>query len=123
MCADGHRGSSKKRVKRLDFSYLAGRVMHFYGMSYTDMRALPLSVFWELSMNVDRISAEQDRRMAVCLGQVISGAFGGKGFSEYLSSLEQLQGLEVDNHDDEIFDRRGFERLRGLFGGARCPST
>jgi len=48
-------------------------MMHFYSMSLNSVMNLPLEVFWEISNNIGRISAEQDLRMTM----IVCSAFGG----------------------------------------------
>jgi hypothetical protein len=81
--------------------------MHFYAIDYSGLLALPIYTFWELARNVDRIRAEEDRRMM----QLISNAIMGDG--GYYKNLTEQMG-EVITVSEETFDRKGFENLRQI---------
>lgn len=71
----------------MDFTFIAASVMHFYALGYKDFLALPYYTFWELSRNIDRVRADEDRRLLVLLGQVIGG-----DPAKYSESLERERG-------------------------------
>jgi hypothetical protein len=81
-------------------------------MTYGEVLQLPIGAFWELVKNVDRIRAEEDRRL---FGAVAS-AFGGNA-REYLDSLEKEQGMVATGSDSFGYDTDGIMRLKNLMGG------
>ena len=88
--------------------------MRFYGLSYRDTLALPVRVFWALAKNVNRIRAEEDRRMFTML----NSAFGGG--EKYLEGLDDERGQVVTESGDEDgeIDREGIARIKSLMGAA-----
>jgi hypothetical protein len=88
--------------------------MHFYGLSYVEMLALPIYTFWEMGRNVDRIRAEEDIR----LFQLVQQAIFSEESQEYLDRLKAEQGVVISgsgSSDDEL-DGRGLAQLRAMFG-------
>jgi hypothetical protein len=92
--------------------FLVSSVMRFYGMGLFDARALPLNTFWELSRNIDRVRAEEDRR----LFDLLQNAFVGNP-RKYAQRLEQERGKVIEGDMPETLDRDGFKRLKALAGG------
>lgn len=87
--------------------------MHFYSIGYGELRQLPISAFWVLSRNVDRIRAEEDQRFF----RSICTAIGGKP-QEFMEALEKEKGVVVQAAEVEGsggLDREGMEKLKGLF--------
>ena len=90
--------------------------MHFYGIAYRDVLALPVKTFWLLHKNVDRISAERDMRMIMVMGSVQSS----EALNGMTASLRKQMGVvvEIDEAaaavEDAVFDRSGLDSLRGL---------
>jgi hypothetical protein len=100
--------------------------MHFYGLSDTEVLAMPIRRFWLLHKCVDRLAAEADMRAlhnAAC-------AQGGEAFKEHSDRLQRRVGEvvrmsareELDTDEvtwDQIDVRRdqeGFNALKQMRG-------
>ncbi len=98
----------------LDFGFVACQVMHFYGISYREMLALPIHTFWEMSRGVDRIQASCDIRMF----RLVQQAIFGEDLEEYLDMLESERGTVAKGRSssEKECDRKGLEQLRTVLG-------
>lgn len=90
--------------------------MHFYSMSYEEMLALPIKMFWFMNASIDRINAQQDVR-------ALSVAVGGQSGEMATGHREQLVleiGTVVTVIDDPIkaasseFDKAGLAELKAM---------
>lgn len=89
--------------------------MHFYGLSDQQLLAMPLKRFWFLSRSIDRITAEEDTRMAHVAAMVQSG----ETLEDLLDRLRKQMGTVVDmDHavtaQEEQLDSAGLASLREL---------
>lgn len=90
--------------------------MEFYGFS--DMKKLlgtPLTTFWMLHRNIDRLLAEKDMRVA----DVAIRSQSEEGVRGLLTDLREQVGKVVDfdrvlARQEEKLDRGGLNSLRGL---------
>jgi hypothetical protein len=89
--------------------YLLADVMHFYGTGLAELMAMPVSAFWELSRNADRIRARQDRRQFNLLGALFSEP------REFVEHLDKTMGQVVDGEEEPELDRAALGRLKQLF--------
>lgn len=86
--------------------------MHFYGIVFEVVRALPIYTFWDMSRNIDRIRAGQDKRNLIVNGT----AFGG-GAEDLFASLTKSQGdIIIGVSKEESLDRASFERMKARMG-------
>lgn len=93
---------------------MAAQMMRFYSMSHSELLALPIYTFWELSRNIDRVRADEDRRLLI----VVAQAFGGDP-NEHMRALTKEIGSVAETDEerfDDEFDREGFNQLRALLG-------
>lgn len=67
-------------------------------MSVTDVRELPIAMFWMLSKNIDRLMAEEDYRLAV----VTTSVQTQEGIDDLFPRLKSQIGVIVDYDQDEI---------------------
>lgn len=91
-------------------------VMHFYGIKHADLLQLPIYTFWEMAKNIDRLRAEEDKRMFTLLQQ----AFMSEEAQKYLDKLHEEQGFVIETSYGSQgggFDKGAFETLRALVGG------
>lgn len=88
--------------------------MHFYGIPYKEMLALPMHTFWEMSRSVDRIQAHDDLRMF----RLVQQAVWGEEPQEYLEDLQKERGLVAEGEAarEGECDRRGLDQLRAMVG-------
>jgi hypothetical protein len=96
--------------------YVMCSVMRFYGITHADLLRLPIYTFWEMAKNIDRLRAEDDKRMFILLQQ----AFMSENAQKYLDGLHEEQGTVIETSDGyygEKFDQGAFNALRGLLGG------
>ncbi len=85
--------------------------MHFYSISYFDFLKLPLSVFWELSRNVDRIKAENDLRFIQAIGISISGESNGiESLKKQLGTVVEVKNIEKD----QGYDSDGINTIKAM---------
>jgi len=94
----------------LDFGFLACQVMRYYSVTHTELLDLPIYTFWELSRNIDRVRADEDRRLLVLFSQ----AFGGDP-NKYLKHLDSQVGsvAEIDRSNAAL-DKQGLQRLKAM---------
>ena len=85
--------------------------MHFYTISFKDLRELPLPLFWEMCRNIDRIQADEDIRLFV----LISQSWGGKG-KDFINKLKNERGDIFESEAGSDFDKAGMARLRNKLG-------
>lgn len=95
----------------MDFGYLFSRVIHFYGIGYRELLDMPIRCFWELSKNINRISAQEDMRglSISCYCQ------DGEAASKYREHLELEMGRVFEYTIDikqERLDREGLKALK-----------
>jgi hypothetical protein len=70
---------------------------------------LPVTVFWELSRNIDRIKAENDLRQQRVLSSIINDS------SKLVEQLISERGEIADTTDTATgFDRSGFNKLKAM---------
>jgi len=80
-------------------------------MGYGEAMSLPISVFWELIRNIDRIKAEDDIRMLRLLSNVVGG-----NPSELHEMLSEERGEIASSEDETGFDRSSVNRLKAILG-------
>ena len=85
-------------------------------MSYEDVMELPIYTFWELSSNVNRVAAEEDKRFFTTMLNAIGVAFGGDS-KKYMRQLNKEIGRTVEGCDNAELDRQGFNSLKQMMGG------
>lgn len=88
--------------------------MHFYAMSYEEVLELPIPVFWLMSSNVNKITAERDIRQFKLL---LNSQMGGtkEGITEQIQKLHDEMGTPIKRAvviEDDKLDREGLEALR-----------
>jgi len=83
--------------------------MHIYSMGYDDILKMPIYTFWELSKQVEKIRSVNDKRMFLCVSNIM-----GEKSEHYIEQLDQNIGnvVVVENK----FDREGFNRLKRMMG-------
>lgn len=71
--------------------------MHYYGIGYREMLALPIRFFWTLHTNIDRIQAHSDMRQLTLMNLAF---MGGEEANKYRKSLilevGEVQKVKVD---------------------------
>lgn len=72
-------------------------MLSFYGMSYRDVLELPISAFWLLSNNINRLSAERDIRSLA----IAAGSQSEEGYKKTLEGLQREMGDVVKNDAPE----------------------
>jgi hypothetical protein len=96
--------------------------MHFYGLSDTEVLAMPIRRFWLLHKCVDRLAAEADMRALYNA----ASAQGGEAFKEHSERLRERVGDvvimdgDVELDADEVTwerlnvkrDQAGFDMLK-----------
>ncbi len=87
--------------------------MHVFSIGYWELLSLPITVFWELSQNADRIKADNDQRQFALLSNIVGG-----DPQKYLTKLEKERGQVIEINDPEQgFDKAGMNRLKSLMKG------
>lgn len=95
--------------------YVFSRVMRFYSMSYCELQDLPIYTFWELSKNIDRVYAEENKITYNMMVNVVASAFGGNP-QKFVSALDSQIGRTIEQCDQSNFDKSGFQTLKTLMG-------
>lgn len=85
--------------------------MHFYCIGYEELRKLPVRTFWELSKNINRIRASEDRRLVVVFGSSVMN-----DPTALLEALSNEQGKICHVEESGEFDRDGLHRLASIMG-------
>lgn len=90
--------------------------MHFYGIGYRELLALPIRFFWTLNNNIDRIQSSFDlRALNLQHVAVATGMAGGDGVKKYATSLElqigEVQKIKFDPMAEK-FDKAAFDSLK-----------
>jgi hypothetical protein len=99
--------------------------MRCYGYKFAEVLDLPIRAFHLLSRNIDRLTAEDDYRMARVVALAMSG---GEGLNDLFEQLRKQMGQTViyeDEPADEIspkyrqilemkLDQDGLQSLKGL---------
>jgi hypothetical protein len=95
---------------------LLSTILHFYSISYGELMAMPMSAFWVLSKNVDRIRADEDKRFF----RTVSNVIGGKP-DRYMQLLDEEKGtvVELDMDTTQGFDKQGMSKLKAMMRMAR----
>ena len=105
-------------MEEVDFGFFFCRVMHYYGIGFDAVRALPLKTFWTMLRNIDRNEARTDQRR-LSLGLVAQSS------TEYVTALRDSLVLEagtIVRMDDDVNpmlarrDETGFAELRTMAG-------
>ena len=99
--------------------------MRCYGYKFAEVMNLAVDIFHMLSRNIDRMSAEDDHRMA----QVVAlGMSGGEGLNDLFDQLRKQMGQTVVYEDSPSYeipgkyrevlemelDEGGLQSLKGL---------
>jgi len=90
---------------------LVASVLHFYALSYSELLKLPIYTFWELSRNIDRVRADEDKRLAILLSQVIVG-----DPAKFGEALDRERGVIIEiteEHKREAM-RESVNKLRAV---------
>lgn len=98
--------------------------MRCYGYRFREVMDLPMHIFSLLQRNIDRMTAEDDYRMA---RTVALGFSGGDGLSDLFEQLRKQMGSAVVYEDDDgevpeklhrvlemEFDEEGLHALKGM---------
>jgi len=86
--------------------------MHFYSIGYGELLRLPITAFWELSKNVDRIRAEEDMRMFTLINHAVSGEP-----EKFMDRLTAERGEIVEELiENDGFDQEGMSQFKALLG-------
>lgn len=99
--------------------------MRCYGYRFREVLDLPIHIFHLLSRNIDRMTAEDDYRMARC---VALGMSGGDGLNDLFEQLRKQMGQTVvfeDEPADQVpgkyrevlnmeLDEEGLQSLKGM---------
>lgn len=105
-------------MEEVDFGFFFCRIMHYYGIGFDAVRALPLKTFWSMLRNIDRIEARTDQRR-LSLGLVAQAT------TEYVTAFRESLVLEagtIVRMDDDVDplrarrDETGFAELRRMAG-------
>lgn len=88
--------------------------MHFYSMSYETLCNLPMGVFWELSRNVNRVQAVNDKRLYAMLVSLVSS--GGPNIYEMLT--KEHGDIFVTELTPKGKKAR-FAKIKSFFGGGK----
>lgn len=104
-------------METLDFGFFFCRVLHFYAMGYAEIMALPLSTFWLLHANIDRIKAHDDLR---AVSMALVGQSTPDAVHEYRQRLVveagQIVTMATGSPLDVQRDEAGFQELRAMAG-------
>lgn len=105
----------------VDFGFLFAQVIRFYGLSFEQVRSLPLGSFWFLSNKIDRIRAEE----TIWQLQTVASATSAESYKTSLADLRSLVGTVVvlkkpavstldlnDTEEDPAFDRAALQSLK-----------
>ena len=84
--------------------------MRFYGLSDTHVLQMPISRFWMLNTNVDRVSAQEDYRTA--RAHMVSQSTK-EGVRDYFDGLAKELGTIIVR-DETQPDYEGVQRLKSL---------
>lgn len=93
-------------------------MMSVYGLTYRDVLDLPLTVFWILHGNVDRIRAETDLRLVSALAH----SHSGEGITRFTEQMRKEMGTIVDFDEAQrametaVYDREGLLALKTMNG-------
>lgn len=98
-------------------AYVVCRVSHFYGIGYREVMDLPVTAFWLMNQNINRLRAEQDLRAI----QVAAATQSNEAYRETIEILNKECGEWVKfsplaphlNRRDE----EGVERLKQMAMG------
>ncbi len=82
--------------------------MRFYSMGYFELLEIPIYTFWELSKNVDRIRADEDKRTVMA----IASLFGDT--NDFLNSLNEQRGVVAEAEQQKSFDKNKFNEFKAL---------
>lgn len=99
----------------MDMGYIFSKVMRFYSMSYNDIQELPIYTFWELSRNIDRVSADESRLSFGALVNAIGVAFGGDP-TKFSNALSRQTGRTIEHCDSSELDKSGLQTLKIMMG-------
>lgn len=76
----------------IDFGFLFARVMRFYGLSFSEMMALPIRTFWLLDDMVDRVRSEE---LLDFLPVYATSMAGGKELRTVIEALKSKKGVPI----------------------------
>ena len=90
--------------------------MHFYSIGYGELLQLPISVFWVMARNIDRIRAESDQRKFRVHAHVMAGKP-----EKLMAQLNREKGQIVDIEEvgNGTLDRAGLSMIRAQMARAR----
>lgn len=83
-------------------------------MSYESLLKLPMGVFWELSKNIPRVQAMNDKRMYAMLASLVSS--GGPNIYEMLT---KEHGEIIVTELTQKGKRARFDKIKSFFGGGK----
>lgn len=101
----------------ISFGFLFAKVMREYNMEYSKVLALPITLFWFLYGQIDRLRAEDDlRRLNVAAASQSPEAAQSlsNGFRTQLDKVVKIDPVKAIM--SERLDRAGFEALRTMGG-------
>ena len=100
--------------------FLFCRMVRFYGMSDAQVMEMPVSRFWLMRNNIDRVSAQEDMRAA---RRAVLANANKEYVNDYFKSLAKEIGTVVER--EEVPDLEGIQRLKSLASkfGRRRPAT
>jgi hypothetical protein len=75
----------------IDFGYLFWRVVRHYGLSPTEILAMPIRLFWSAAGSIDRLLAAEHLALLDLL-QVSNAMGGGEAASQVRSALTERLG-------------------------------
>jgi len=99
----------KREVLQVNFAFLVLKTMRFYGWTWQQTMATPVSAFWTCYAYVDRLRADES------LDRLAEQSFAWAdeaGKKEIISNLQQRIGTVVV--DKPVFDREGWRTLQKL---------
>lgn len=99
-------------LRAVDFGYVFSRVARFYGMSFTEVRDMPVRSFWLMNRMIERVRAEE----MLDWMPVHSTAMGGKHVEGIARDLKNRMGEPVIQ-DRIKASKTDVQRAKALFGG------
>lgn len=84
--------------------------MRCYKISHRELLELPIYTFWEMSRNVDRVRADEERRLMV----IFSQAFGGDP-NKHMKHLDNEVGLVCEaDKSHAVLDKSALNNLKAM---------
>jgi hypothetical protein len=86
--------------------------MHFYGIGYLELLSVPISFFWQLHINIDRIQAQQDMRGLTLINCAFNGGEPAQEFRKQLIlEIGEVQKIKFDPMRERL-DRNKLHELK-----------